>query len=109
MAYHAQQYATGNSLTESQPSFRVIGYEPIAHLPPLGRLQGVIYAEGEPGDFHAGSSGAVWTINGIPAAIQVGAYEPEYRIGVAQSLHVLAFDWAVEKLQAEQLAIRHVI
>jgi hypothetical protein len=76
-------------------------------FPGLGTLVHVLQAEGKAGDFAPGTSGTVWTVEGVPVAIQVGAYRPEFRVGVAQGLFAITSDWCPGALGTRDVAVVH--
>lgn len=73
----------------------------------LGTLVHVLQAEGKAGDFAPGTSGTVWTVEGVPVGIQVGAYRPEFRVGIAQALFAITGAWCPGALGTRDNAVVH--
>ena len=86
---------------------RVKSFHQLAEPGAFGNLVRIVVVEGEPGMFAPGTSGTIWTIDGMPAAMQVGAFAPDYRLGVGQSLLGTMMDWARPTSRAAWMVVAH--
>ncbi len=64
----------------------------------VGTLVNVVSGAGKTQTFEPGTSGAVWLHEGIPAAMQVAAVQPRFRLGFAQAL-TSSLVWAEQAIR----------
>jgi hypothetical protein len=89
----------------SPSALRFHAYLPTMKCPPLGVLQHVISARASGNrPFRPGTSGALWDLQNVPAAVQVAAVPPDFRFGFAQALQA-SIAWARRAVEAREETI----